>query len=135
MKGVIDETEKSITLHINNPMHPFILPTYTTENTTSIVYTHALPQLIEFQPDQESVRLTYMEGRQLSSELTLISPTGTAVNYKIYTMMLNASTDPRTSNSWHFVSAKFNPTDFIDHINNAEYSAKVSVRQNRSSRL
>ncbi|EOQ96990.1 chitobiase/beta-hexosaminidase C-terminal domain protein [Leptospira wolbachii serovar Codice str. CDC] len=94
MKGVIDETEKSITLHINNPMHPFILPTYTTENTTSIVYTHALPQLIEFQPDDESVHLTYMEGRQLSAELTLISPTGTTVNYKIYTMMLNASVDP-----------------------------------------
>lgn len=94
VKGVIDETEKSITFHIFNPRDPFLIPTFTTENTTSIVYTHALPQLIEFKPEHESVLLAHTEGRNLSIELTLISPTGATVSYKIYSMMLYANVSP-----------------------------------------
>lgn len=95
-KGVIDETEKSITLNVPNTLiNPFLLPTYTTENTTNVVYTDALPQLIPFNPEDETLWISLNEGRTLSGlRLTLISPTGTRVDYKIYTIWLHASVSP-----------------------------------------
>ncbi|PJZ38490.1 chitobiase [Leptospira levettii] len=94
-KGVIDETEKSITLNIPNTVkNPFLIPTYTTENTTAVVYTAALPQLVPFNPADEMIRVNLSEGRMLSGELTVISPTGTRVDYKIYTIWLHGVISP-----------------------------------------
>lgn len=96
-KSVIDNVNKTITVNAYNMQNFTFNPVFTTENTSRVVVTAALPQLIDFDLVRSDF-LTVSAGSDipiLSGELTLISPTGYRVDYKIYAMILYANPNPR----------------------------------------
>ncbi|GBF43304.1 chitobiase/beta-hexosaminidase C-terminal domain protein [Leptospira ellinghausenii] len=81
----INETAKTITILVNKTNTPEYNVTYTVENASSVVLTNSLPSQIPFQQN-DSIPVIWDYSRKLVKELTLMSPTGNSVNYKIFTI-------------------------------------------------
>ncbi|MBM9590132.1 chitobiase/beta-hexosaminidase C-terminal domain-containing protein [Leptospira sp. 201903075] len=80
-KGVIDEVNKTIHIAVYKAIAPDSTATFTTENAVSIIHPGHSP--IPF-VSGDPIHLGQNEN-ELVKELILTSPTGTTVNYKIYT--------------------------------------------------
>lgn len=105
----INQTTKSITILVYKPQLTEYVPTYTVENTSSIVYTASLPSQIVFN-SEDKIRVVADSpdgSRTLVQELTLVSPTGNTVNYKIYTRGLSVRTSAAlastTTTTFHII--------------------------------
>ncbi|TGM01937.1 chitobiase/beta-hexosaminidase C-terminal domain-containing protein [Leptospira jelokensis] len=96
-KGIIDDVNKTIIVNIYRAKNPTYTPIYTTENTSMVVVTYHLPSLFNFElVKSDYLRVSgYSDMPALSGELTLISPTGYQVNYKIYTFEMGTDNSPQ----------------------------------------
>lgn len=81
----IDETAKTITILVNKTTTSEYNVTYTVENASSVILTNSLPSQTPFQQN-DSIPVIWDYTRKLVNELTLMSPTGNSVNYKIFTI-------------------------------------------------
>lgn len=85
ISSTINETAKTITILVNKTTTPEYNVTYTVENASSVLLTNSLPSQIPFQQN-DSIPVIWDYSRKLVKELTLVSPTGNSVNYKIFTI-------------------------------------------------